>query len=284
MPNRRQFLYSAFSAAFSTAASATAAWAARSPIKIAHREGNMLRVSSPGVYELAAGIPGLSGVEVQTVRSKLWDRENVLTYKREANRWKMRTVSMGGSLPAGGSILITGPAEESLHKTIHAGEILGASVVLVPGFRETCPKMDDEASYGPVVELLKRLAPVAEDAGITLGLELSLTTDEYVKLLGLVAHPAVRAYWDATGTESMVHNGEGLKGIETLGSSICQMHLKNGNKLMEEPGLVDWTKAFPAIKKSGFDGWLVFETPHATTEACVEQTRRNIDYVMKFLG
>src|SRR5207237_4522322 len=83
MFGRRQFLRTSLSAA---AASSIAAWAARSPVKIAHREGNMLRQSSPSVYELAASIPGLSGVEVQTTRSNLWDRETVLTYKKEANR------------------------------------------------------------------------------------------------------------------------------------------------------------------------------------------------------
>src|SRR5882724_11275488 len=129
MLDRRQFLHTYLSAA---AASATAAWAARSPIKLAHREGNMLRQSSPYVYELAASIPGLSGVEVQTVRSNLWDRETVLNYKKEASRWRMRTISMGGSLHDGGTLLDPGPAEVSVRKTIHSGEILGASVVLVP--------------------------------------------------------------------------------------------------------------------------------------------------------
>src|SRR5262245_7007031 len=287
--NRREFIRSSLSAGAVTAvglsARGVAVWAEASPIKIAHREGNMLRVSSPGVYELASKIPGLSGIEVQTTRSNLWDRDTVLTYKRESSRWNIRTVSMGGSLPAGGTLLEPGPCEASLRKTIHAGEILGANVVLVPGFRETCPKMDDEASYGPVVALLKKLAPVAEDAGIVLGLELSLTTDEYVTLLRLVDHPAVRAYWDATGTESMVHNGEGIKGIEVLGASIVQMHLKNNrNPLMEEPGLVDWSKAWPAIRKSGFDGWFAFETPHASPEACIEETKKNIAWVMKNQG
>src|SRR5437763_5397010 len=259
MFDRRQFLRTSLSAA---AASSIAAWAARSPIKIAHREGNMLRQSSPSVYELAASIPGLSGVEVQTTRSNLWDRQTVLAYKKEANRWKIRTVSMGGSFPAGGTLLQPGPAEESILKTIHAGEILGASVVLVPGFFDTCPKMDDESSYGPVVELLKRLAPVAEDAGMTLGLELSLSLAEYQKLLGLVAHPAVRAYWDATGTDHMGHPGDGMKGLEVLGASICQMHLKNGSPLMDDRHLltkhprspvpervmsIDWPKAFSII-------------------------------------
>jgi len=259
----------------------------------------MLRQSSPSVYELAASIPGLSGVEVQTTRSKLWDRETVLAYKKEANRWRMRTVSMGGSLPDGGTILKPGPAEESLRKTIRSGEILGASVVLVPGFFDTCPKMDDESSYGPVVELLKRLGPVAEDAGITLGLELSLSLAEYQKLIGLVAHPAVRPYWDATGTDHMGHPGDGIKGLEVLGSSICQMHLKNGRKLIEERHLlekhprspqpdrtmsIDWTKALPIVKASGFEGWFAFETPHASPEACVEETTKNIAFVMKYLA
>jgi len=287
--NRREFIRSSLTAGVVASAGVSsrtiAAWAAASPIKIGHREGNMLRTSSPGVYELASKIPGLSGIEVQTTRSNLWDRDTVLAYKRESHRWNIRTISMGGSLPAGGTLLEPIPCEASLRKTIHAGEILGANVVLVPGFRETCPKMDDESSYGPVVQLLKTLAPVAEDAGIVLGLELSLTTDEYVKLLGLVNHPAVRAYWDATGTESMVHNGEGIKGIEVLGASIVQMHLKNNrNPLMEDPGLVDWSKAWPAIRKSGFEGWFVFETPHASPEACIEETKKNIAWVSKNQG
>ena len=311
MLNRRQFIHSSllngfalsglYSLRSSSAAVATsiAEWAARAPIKLAHREGNMLRQSSPAVYELAASIPGLSGVEVQTNRSNLWDRDTVLAYKKEANRWGIRTCSMGGSLPAGESITDPGPAEKSLRKTIRSGEILGASVVLVGGFFETCPKMDDESSYGPTVELLKRLGPVAEDAGMTLGLELSLGVADYQKLLGLVAHPAVRAYWDATGTDHMGHPSEGLKGLEVLGKSICQMHLKNGRKLMEEVHLmelhpqsplgirsmsIDWTKAFPIIKASGFDGWFAFETPHASPEACVEETKRNIAFVMKYLS
>src|SRR5438445_2664935 len=108
MLDRRQFLHTSLSGA---AGSSMAAWAARSPSKLAHREGNMLPQSSPSVYELAASIPGLSGVEVQTNRSNLWDRETILAYKKAANRWGMRTVSMGGSLPDSGTILDPGPAE-----------------------------------------------------------------------------------------------------------------------------------------------------------------------------
>jgi hypothetical protein len=53
---------------------------------------------------------------------------------------------------------------------------------------------------------------------------------------------------------------------------------------MEESGLVDWTKAWAAIKKCGYDGWFAFETPHATPEKRVEETRRNIEWVMESFG
>src|SRR5215471_3176402 len=279
MNRRRDFLLNSL-----IAAGCARGWAARAPIKIAHREGNMLRESSPGVYELAASIGGISGIEVQTVRSKLWDREVALSYKRESSRWGMRTISMGGVMPQGASLVKPETVEEPIRKAIISGEILGASVVLVPAFRQDCPRMDDESSYGPVVQLLQKLSPVAADAGITLGLELSLSLDEHRTFLALIDRPNVRIYWDATGVDSMQHPTEGLKGIETLGDLICQQHLKNGNKLMEEPGLIEWTKALPAIKASGYQGWLVFETPHASPEACVEQTRRNVAFVRRFLS
>jgi sugar phosphate isomerase/epimerase len=276
MTGRREFLLGSVSAA--------ASWAARAAIKIAHREGNMLRQSSPGVYELAANIGGISGIEVQTVRSNLWSRDVALTYKRESRRWNIPTVSMGGVMAPGASLVKPATAEESIRKAIAGAEILGAGVVLVPAFRQDCPKMDDEASYGPVVELLQKLAPVAADAGAILGLELSLSLEEHRKLMALVKDPAVRIYWDAHGVDSMNHPTEGIKGIETLGDLICQQHLKNGRSaIMEEPGLIDWTKGLPAIKNSGYEGWLAFETPHETPELCVEQTRRNVAFVKKFL-
>jgi L-ribulose-5-phosphate 3-epimerase len=292
--NRRQFLRTSLSAA---AIASIQAWAARAPIKLAHREGNMLRQSSPSVYELAASIPGLSGIEVQTVRSKLWDRATALTYKKESSRWKIRTISMGGTFPEGVSILAPGPAEEAIRKSIQSGELLGASVALIGAFHsDGCPNMNDEASYGPSIQLLKKMAPVAENAGIVLGMEMSLGLEDYQKFIDLVGHPACRPYWDATGTDHMGHPGDGIKGIEVLGNTICQMHLKNGSPLMEERHLlskhprspvpervmsIEWTKALPLAKKVGFEGWFAFETQHASPEACVEETNKNIAFVMR---
>ena len=271
-------------------------WAADAPLKLAHREGNMLDEPSPYVYELASQIPGLGGIEVQTVRANLWDHETALAYRKASHKWGVRTVSMGGTLPPGERMSDPGPAEISYRKTMRAGEILGAGVILVFGARENGPDMDDESNYGPVVEMLQRLAPDAQDMGMDLGLELSLDVAEYQMLLDLVDHPAVRPYWDATGTDHMGNPGEGMKGIEVFGSRICQMHLKNGRELMETEHLmrehprhpeagrarsIPWREALPLIKASGFDGWMAFETPHESPEDCIEDTKRNIAFITR---
>ena len=115
-------------------------------------------------------------------------------------------MSLYGSFPRGTTLVNVGrPAEEALRKTMQAGELVGASVIPLGGFFDKCPKMDSEASYGPCVELLKKMGPVPQDSGMVIALELSLSLAEYQKLMGLVGHPAVRPYWDATGTDHMGH-------------------------------------------------------------------------------
>ena len=297
MLNRRQFLNTSLSVA---AASSFAAWAERPPIKIAHREGNMPKKPGTSCYELASSVPGISGLEVAGV--PLWDHAKALDYKRESDRWKIRTASVTCNFPRGTTLATPGTtAEESVRKTIQVGELVGATTIVLFGFFDTCPKMDDEASYGPCVDLLKKMGPVAADSGMNVGLELSLSLAEYQKLISLVAHPAVRPYWDATGTDHMGHPGDGTKGLEVLGSSICMMHLKNGragfllenrhlldhhpqSPIPEQVMSIDWPKAFTLIKNSGFDGWMAFETPHTSVETFISETTKNVEFVTKCLS
>jgi hypothetical protein len=182
MLDRRQFLRTSVSAA---AASSIAAWAANTPVKIAHREGNMPKKPGASAYELASSIPGLSGLEVGGAR--LLDRANALAYKKESDRWRIRTASLYGSFPQGTTLVNAGPpAEEALRKTIQAGELLGATVIALGGFFDTCPKMDSEASYGPCVELLKKMGPLAADSGMSIARNFRSASPRYQKLMGLV--------------------------------------------------------------------------------------------------
>ncbi len=270
---RRRFLLSALTA--------VGGMGAVPPVKVAHRQASMTREPTLDLFELASRIPGLTGVEMQVFMKgySLWDRETLRSYKREANRWGLRLPSLSGIWPAGRSLIDTKTGEECYRKSIQAAEFLGASVILVAGFRDKCPKMDDESSYGPVVTLLRKVAPMAADAGVTLGLETSLGIDDHKKLIGLVDEPGVGIYWDLDNVEFYGHTGEGVKGLGALGARICQVHCKNEDRLLAEQGRVDWAAAFETLRRVGYEGWYVLETRHSSPQQCVEASTKNIEFL-----
>jgi L-ribulose-5-phosphate 3-epimerase len=256
------------------------------PLKIGHRQANMTPQPTPEVFALARRIGGLSGVELQVFMKdySLWDRETAATYKRAAERAGILVPSLAGVWPRGTS-LESPDAEECLRKAISVAEFFGAKVILFASFLKNCPRMDVESSYGPVVEMLKRVAPVARDAGVVLGTENSLSAEDNKKLVDLVGHESVRVFWDFDNVEFYGHKGESVTGVETLGRKrICQVHCKNEKRLLEEPGRVDWAKALAALKGIGYNGWYVFETGHTSQEQCMEATRKNIAFLERCLS
>jgi sugar phosphate isomerase/epimerase len=174
------------------------------------------------------------------------------------------------------------PAEDNLRKAIQAAESLGAGVLLAAAFDKNCPDMQDESSYGPVVSVLEKVAPAAEAAGVTVCMETSLSPEDDKKLIDLVNRPGVKVYYDAENCERFGHKGQGVAGYATLGKArLGQVHLKNENRLLEEPGRVDWAAALKALKKTGYEGWMVFESSHSGPEQCIEATTKIIDFIRR---
>jgi sugar phosphate isomerase/epimerase len=237
----------------------------------------MKMVGTVDVIETAARIPGIRGVELQTTAGKanLRDDAVVRQYMKAARRWEIQIPSLAGVWDRGVKIHSEGAAD-SLIKSIRAANMLGAGVILAAFFRKDAPDISRESSYGPIVEMLQQVGRHAADAGVVVGLENSLSPADNKRLVDLVDHPAVRVYYDP---HNMAHYGYGdqaVAGIELLGKErICMVHVKNGTRLIEEPGPIDWPAAFQAFRHIGYDGWYVYETAHASTEACLEDTKKN---------
>ncbi len=229
----------------------------------------------------AARIPGLMGVELQTTSGKLnlrdWDV--VRQYKKEALRWGMHIQSLAGIWDAG--VQIHRPsAGENIIQSVRAAEMLGAGVILAAFFRDNAPDMEKEDSHGPIVEMLRKTAKYAADAGVTIGLENSLGPAGNKKLVDLVDHPAVGVYYDLHNMAHYGHGGQAVPGVKLLGKKrICMVHVKNEDKLIEGPGMVDWAAAFRAFNDIEYDGWYVFETKHDGVEDLIEDTKKNILYM-----
>jgi len=81
--------------------------------------------------------------------------------------------------------------------------------------------------------------------------------------------------------ERYAHTNQAVAGIELLGSRIRQVHLKNENRLLEEPGRVEWAAAVKGLAAIHYGGWLFFETSHSGPQQCVEATEKNIAFVTR---
>jgi len=249
----------------------------RLPLKVGIRAATMQMVGELDVIKVAASIPGIMGVELQTTAGEynLRDWDSVLRYKREAYRWAMHIPSIAGVWDPGINIR-SELAIDNLLKSIRAAELLGASVVLVAFFRQDAPDMSRDESYGPIVALLRRAAMHASDAGVTLGLENSLSPADNKTLVDLIDHPAVRIYYDVWNMAYYGHQAEAIPGIKLLGKErICMVHVKNGRRLLEEPGPIDWAEAFRQFNAIGYDGWYIYETTHDDLADCIADTQRN---------
>ena len=279
--NRREFL------AASLAATAVGAQPFHPvPPRFAHRQAQMPLPPGQNVFEFAAKIRGLSGVQLQMI----WRGEDISQgdrareLKQQAEDNGMLTPSIAGIWQHGENIFAGEVAERALNNAIRTAAILEAGVILVVMFKENCPDMDDPKSYRPVVELFRRMAPRAADARTKLCVETSLLPEQDRKLVELVNHPAMAVYFDATNAETY-HPGSSLPGILTLRNHIGEVHLKNGDRLLnQQPSKVNWTEAIRELREIYYNHWYCFETEHASPERCIADTVANMAFVRQELS
>ncbi len=275
--HRRAFL--------STLAAATTAGAVP-PVKVGHREASMKLVGNLRVFETASKIPGLAGVELQIVSGahNLWSKDTLRKYKREANRWGMQIPSLAGPFGRGVQLMKPG-AEEQLRKAVAAAEFLGAGVILVPSFRDNCPDPATPEQSEPVLAMFRKVGAAAAEAGVTLGWENSRSPADNARMIDAIGHPNVRVYYDLDNGEFYGHKGQIEDGVKLLGRDrICQVHVKNEDRLIEDRGRIDWRKAFRELKAAGYDGWYVLESRHGDEAQLIESTSRNIEFIKRQAG
>lgn len=261
----------------------------RLPYKFAIRQASLRSLEDPArtmvgnfdTFRAAQDIPGISGVELQvtTGTPNMRDLSVARRYKAEAHRWGLDIPTTAGVWD---HEIWGAHAGLDLLDSIRASEIVGARVMLVAFFGSSAPDMADKNSYGPVVSLLREVAPRAEEAGIILGLENSLSPGENRMLVEMIGHPAVKVYYDLDNMYRYGHAEAVISGIELLGKElITAVHGKNQGRLLEERGRVDWAVAFQELTKIGYDGWIVFETEHENHDQVREETQRNIAFIKK---
>lgn len=110
-----------------------------------------------------------------------------------------------------------------------------------------------------IVERLKAVGKIAEQAGVVIGVETSLDAKEELRLLKDIGSPAIKSYFNFANA---VKNGRDIsKELEILGKNeIVQIHCTDEDGVwLQNDTKIDLKKIKHTLDKMGWGGWLVIE-------------------------
>lgn len=143
------------------------------------------------------------------------------------------------------------------------------AMLLVPGgvgadFIEGFQVTDYEAAYHNALAALREIAPVAEEVGVSVGVEnvwnkFLLSPLEFRGFLNEVNSPRVGCYFDVG---NVILTGYPEQWVRILGEKIVRVHFKDFKKSIGTldgfcpltEGDVDWPKVMQALKAANYDG------------------------------
>lgn len=262
--------------------------------------------ANPACFEKAAGA-GLSGVQVSVGTTP-----ESIPLRSPAVRQRYRELSAKHGVHihsvAAGGILNQIPLKSEPQSAVYvidaleAAAALGADNILMAFFgsgdlRQSADGKNftnvsdggsavyalDQPGVDRVVAALRQIVPRAEAAGVTLGLENTLTARQNLEIIERVGSPLVQVYYDMGNS---THYGYDVPAeIRLLGKRICEMHIKDwGAKVFGRgEGEVDMPAVAAALRDIGYDRWMCLETA-GEKNRFVEDTRANVAFAKTQFG
>ncbi|HCO94237.1 MAG TPA: sugar phosphate isomerase/epimerase, partial [Phycisphaerales bacterium] len=209
------------------------------------------KTANPGSLEMAKRI-GLDGVQVDFGRGDnslpLFDEELQDNFLDEARRQKMQIASLAMGVLNNVPYKSDMRAERWVRQAINVAETMEVKVILLAFFGEGDLK-EDEQGVNMVVQRLRRVAPDAEMAGVTLGIESWLSAEQHVDIIERVGSNAVKVYYDVGNSHKAGYDI--YKEIRQLGPLICEFHAKDYDDLYGK-GSIDFKEVRLAMDDIGY--------------------------------
>lgn len=110
-----------------------------------------------------------------------------------------------------------------------------------------------------VIDRLRAHAPLAEKAGVILGIEAPYSPTEYIAFFDEIGSPAVQAYYDCAGRlDAGADIYDELRALAAAGR-LCQIHSTDKDGMLLKDSRIDLHKLKAALDEAGYHGWLVLE-------------------------
>lgn len=247
--------------------------------------------SAPSVLAVAHEA-GLDGVEVclrgDYADDSLWTVSGARSVAAAARALGLEIPSLALLMLNQGSFAGDDPTRERARGIVrHAIDLareLGARIILLPFFG--AGKIDGETGVARVVEELRALAPAAAAGGVKLGIETTLPAPVVVDVLRAVDSPVITNYFDVANAVWLGYDP--IAELETLiaAGALPQIHIKD---IQDQPGdrapgdgRVPYALVGKALRRLGYDGYLIFETP--ATDDPVNAARRHRSFIAGVLA
>ena len=206
--------------------------------------------------------------------------EELLSIRAYADELGIKIPSLSSGLCWTYSLTADDPEErqrafDMVVRQLYCAKMIGAETVLViPGsvsveFAPEWGVVDYDVVWDRALEQVKKLAPIAEEMGVQIGLEnvwnkFLLSPLEMRNFIDAVGSKWVGAYFD---TGNVVYSGYPEQWIKILGKRIFKVHFKDYrrnpgglNAFVDLlAGDVDWKAVRAAFEAIGYDGWAAGE-------------------------
>jgi sugar phosphate isomerase/epimerase len=242
----------------SAIARAAAKYSGKTVIKFGVCDWTIGKPGDPYALELAGRL-GLEGVQVSLIPEGVHlalarpELQRAYQAAAESTGVKIASFAIGelNNVPFKRDIR----ADRWLEEGIGIAKAMGVKIILVPFFgagelRNDRPGMEE------VGLRLRRLAPIAERAGVVLALESYLSAEEHLWLLDRVGSPAVKLYYDVANSREA--GWDIFREIRLLGDKIVEFHAKDNTDLYGK-GSMDFVAVRKAMEEIGYSGWLIIE-------------------------
>ncbi len=262
---------------------AGAAQADSLPIRVGMTDWNLGKRGDITKVALARQI-GLDGIQVSLTfptdgSPHLRQPETQAAFKRAALEHGVQICSLAIGSPGKARLpLHTNPAAAILLvEAVEVARNLGTNNILLPILGDSHINMKNDAEVNTFVAMMREVARYAEKAGVVVALEDWISAEDNIRLLDAIGSEFVAVYYDARNIKSRL-KVDPYHEPKLLGSRIHQIHVKNGERLMRDPEVLDWPRLAQEYHDIGYRGWYVLETGSPSNDL-VADTRANLAYV-----
>jgi len=255
-------------------------------LRIGACDWSLRKSSDPGSFEVAKAI-GLQGVQLNlgSESNKMHLREAAVQQQFKAASAKTGIAIASLAIGELNNVPYKSEpkTEQWVSDSLDVAKALGVNVILLAFFAKNDLR-NDAPGKKEVIRRLKKVAPKAENLGITLGIESYLSAEEHMDIIQQVGSKGVKVYYDFRNSADAGYDV--IKELQLLGRDmICELHMKENGSLLGK-GTLDWKKICETLLKMDFvgSGWMQIEGAIPKDGELVESYKHNLAFLKGCMG